>query len=164
MMAQQKGFVLLVIMTMLGILSLLTLSSMQTVWLYLKTSQQRIRYDENHNQLEMLAKKIAENLLCRRHKINLQSKHAKVELQDLGEYSCLKIKMDGKYYASHHWLISVRSSWLPSKVLQVRVATPAHISTCQAGSQRIIESGMISWHSFLEDDHDILQGLKNVPN
>ena len=155
---RQTGFIFITTLFMISILALLILSLMQSIFLYAKTSNQRINHHQALYQLENVALKL--NVKQTSHCVifnpdfSLPKKLLRdqrgcdwVEAQviyhyivsDLGVYPCLYIGSN----ASHHWLVSIVSSLEPSILLQVRFAMPENKVECQASDSRQIQQGIV---------------------
>ena len=141
---KQNGFILIIVMSMLAIMLSLTLTLMHTLLIYVKTHNQRAFQHEHFYQLETKAKNIWEHFVSTEKKVPFLSNDAVVE--DLGVYSCVTIRAEQKSYASHHWLITVKSTDSSGAIVQIRGAFPAIISNCTSPVKREIHSGIISWH------------------
>lgn len=158
---QQDGIVLLTTMMMLVILSLLVLSLMQSVFLYIKSSRQIIENHQLFHQMEVLANQldatacIVENkdpnqlidLLSHDQGCLIEEKGHWYQyvIEDMGVYSCLQIMVNAAPQGSHHWLITLVSMQSPRILLQLRIARPAETTTCDVSLAHSIASGVISW-------------------
>lgn len=153
-----KGFILLAVLLMMSILSLFILSSMQTIFLYTKTSNQRVSAHQTIYQLETVALKLskqshfnclishpdfnqARNLLREKKGCEWRDKSIRYHyiINDLGSFPCLTIGPD----VSHHWLISIISSLNPHVLLQLRFVTREKKVECKASDSRQMHAGIV---------------------
>lgn len=145
------------------ILTLLVLSLMQEVFVYIKSSNQiRINHDVFH-QMEGIANTLdlansacvvldkdpnqvvdmlAKNQGCVMVEGTRQYRYA---LEDLGLHPCLQIVVDETLYGSHHWLVTVASMQSPNMILQLRKARPVETDKCELSTRHRIYPGVISW-------------------
>jgi len=165
MISKQRGMVLPITITMIIILTLIVLSLMQAVFLYLKASNNQIANHKNLYELEALANQLIDlnakpecivneqnpnilaSLLLQNHGclFKYNKKNYYYIIADLGIYSCLQIKILENIYSSHHWLISVIPEPPKQHLLQLRVAKPYTLSECLLDEAKMISSGIISW-------------------
>lgn len=163
-MIKSAGAVLLTTIIMVTLLATLILSLTHALLLYIHASSHLISRHNSFYQLENSAAvlSLSKNLppSCGAGKqtpnqlidLLLSGKgclytHAKQRYyylwQDLGDYPCLRINAGKNTYASHHLLISLRSS--EGDVLQLRLGTVAiKDSSCKTGS-RVVNNGILSW-------------------
>lgn len=162
---QESGMVLLTTIIMIVILTMLVLTLMQTVCLYIKISNQVVIRHETLYQLEAAAhqlirvkndpncmvtdedlNQVVDWLLHKRgcsFKDNNHQYHYVID--DLGLYPCLQIVFGKQKYSSHHWLISIASEPPRQDILQLRVTEPVRAISCDVSSVHQINSGVISW-------------------
>jgi hypothetical protein len=163
----KKGFILLTTVTMIAVLLTLVLSLQNSIYLEIKTSNVFIKAHQDFYKLEDLAEQISQNIsgyatkdcvvakldMNEINKTLLISKGCRLEdknhdhyyiVSDLGVYSCLQIGDKDIKYSSHHWLISLTSKELSSKIIQIRIALPIKISNCDLSESKIIQAGIIS--------------------
>jgi hypothetical protein len=153
---------------MIVILTMLVLTLMQAVFLYIKINHSVVTNHERLYQLETMARKLAMSkevlsftdclftetnpndmvamLLndqgCALRENNL---HYDYLIDDLGIYPCLKIMWNNEIHSSHHWLITVASSPPRRQVAQLRIAKPINDVACELIEPRQIFTGIISW-------------------
>ena len=160
---QQSGVVLLTTIMMIVVLTLLVLSLMQGVLLYIKGNNQ---IEVNHqtlyqmeavaNQLDLtneacVVKDKTPNQLMSM--VSSQQGCRFVDgdrdylylLEDLGLFPCLQILRNETPQGSHHWLMTLARTKPPHLVLQWRVAAPAKTQVCELGAVHTIHQGVISW-------------------
>ncbi len=149
-------------------MTLLVLSLLQGVFLYIKLNNQVVKNHKNFYQLEAMAYKLAMkkdglassdcimtetnpnqivDLLLAKQGCTLTDNNQNYHylIDDLGLYPCLQVQEDKTIYSSHHWLISV-ATFLPHQaILQLRIAKPDRAITCERPEVHIINSGVISW-------------------
>ncbi len=162
---RQRGLVLLTTVIMISILTLLILSLMQSVFLYIKVNNQVLRNHELLYQLEAVAyqlgkenytsdclltnenpNQILELLLSRQGCFFRAENQQYIYLvNDLGLFPCLHIRDGKEIHSSHHWLITVMSPPPQQAVLQVRISKAVQAITCQASEMRMINKGLLSW-------------------
>lgn len=161
---RQRGIVLLTTMMILVIVTLLILSLMQGVFLYIKSSHQIMRHHEVFRQMEIMAttRNLRSNAACvvqdknPNQLVDMLSANQgciigegphqyRYIVDDLGLYPCLQLVVDEVVQGSHHWLVTLASMKPPKLVLQLRMVEPAEASKCELGMARQIHSGVISW-------------------
>lgn len=160
---QQIGIVLLTTMIMMSLLSVLMLSLMQSVLLYAKVSNQIVLTHKLFYQLEAAAQALISSSAppdCiltgedPNHIIDLllhqkgcyfvhNEQSYSYLIDDLGLYPCLRMLYKSHTYSSHHWLITIVSLPL-SRVLQLRIAKPAKMITCDL-KEHYINNEVLSW-------------------
>jgi hypothetical protein len=156
---------LLTAIIMISILTMLVLLLMQTLYIYIKASNQVVSSHNEFYQLETAARflssepfvadciltnedpnKVIE--LLRRHQGCLQEiNHRQFYylIDDLGRFPCLNIMENDELYASRHWLISVLSKRGQRTLLQLRIARLGEMMDCRGSFHRQIPSGIVSW-------------------
>ncbi len=157
--------VLLTTSIMIAILTMLVLTLMQAVFLYIKVGNQVVIKHEALYQLEAAAHKLIMandepncmvtdedpnqivDLLLHNHGCLLSDNHRQYYyvIDDLGLYPCLQIVYRKKIYSSHHWLISVATAPPRQDILQLRIAKPVRAMRCDFFEDRQINRGVISW-------------------
>lgn len=171
---KQKGFVILITTMMLSILTMLILSLMQSVFLYIKVSNQVLIKHELLYQLEAVAQQIVKadyslDCLLREENPNniielllqkqgclfaWENKKYYYLINDLGLFPCLQMMSSNQVSSTHHWLVTV-SSPPQQEILQLRVAKPAKAIACDFDKIRLINNGVISWR--------YLGHIENIP-
>lgn len=159
----QRGIILLTTMMMIGILTLLVLSLMQGVFLYIKSSHQVMTNHQVFRQMEIMStqlkltntdcmaqdkspNQLVDMLLAKQGCIMTDGTYQyRYVVEEVGLYPCLQLVVDGELKNSHHWLVTVASMQLPEWVVQMRIARPLGSSTCELAMARQIHSGVISW-------------------
>ena len=159
----QTGIVLLTTLLMMAILSLLVLSLMQSVWLYLKTNNQLIHQHDAFygmeavlNRLDFKAPDCVVHQQTPNQLINAvgahqgctyteKKRHFTYIIEELEHYPCLQIDATNGIQGSQHWLITVASDALPNVILQVRYAVPIETEACLLGLPHRIRTGVLSW-------------------
>ena len=146
-MNRQGGMVLLTTMLMMVILTLLVLSLMQGVLLYIKASHQMMANHQGLHEMEVLANKLllTKTVCVDGCVINDGSRQYRYVVDDQGLYPCLQIAVGESLHQSHHWLVTLATMQPPNVVLQLRFAQPADIAKCESSSVRQIRSGVVSW-------------------
>lgn len=144
---KQSGFVLLTTILMIAILSLLVLSLMQGVFLYIKGCNQIVTNHESFYRLEAVADKLVLSHPACSHGCTLvEGKHEyRYELEDLGVFPCLPIKVNNVVYSSRHWRITVAAIQPNPVILQLRIATIAGVAQCDGALPHTIRPGVLSW-------------------
>lgn len=162
-----SGFILPITMIMIASMTVLTLSLMQSIFIYLKLIHQIEKKHDNFYALEATAIRLANamdhpgrsectmNLMDPNQMIEMlerhqgcrythKNRHYEYLMDDLGIFPCLKIISNHTRYSSHHWLISVVTSSNAS-VLQLRIAKPYKDISCDGRDEHLINPGVISW-------------------
>ena len=160
--------VLLTTIMMIVILTMLVLTLMQAVCLYIKVNHSVVNNHESMYQLETVARTLAmsrqvmsftdclfteanpnaivamllNNQGCA---ITDNNRRYSYLIDDLGVFPCLKIMFNNKVNSSHHLLITVASASPHMQILQVRVAKPMNDVGCELFEPREILAGIISW-------------------
>ncbi len=160
---QQSGMVLLTTMMMIVILTLLVLSLMQGVFLYIKSCNQVMANHHVFHQMEGIANtldlanaacvvwdknpnQLVDMLLANQGCVVVDgTRQYRYVLEDLGLYPCLQILMDEFMHGSHHWLVTLASMQPPNIILQMRMARPFVTDRCESSSSQRIYSGIVSW-------------------
>lgn len=166
---RQKGIVLFMTMITLSIVTLLILSLMQATLLYVKASNQLIQRHHAFYQLEAAANQLGVfsirdsrcmvsdkdpnevvELLQRQHGCTtvVEQQSYRYLVEDLGVYSCLRIKSGRRLQSSHHWLLSVTTGGPTFELLQLRIARKVDLAPCD-GRSIIINEGVVSWRHLL---------------
>ncbi len=165
-----SGMVLLTTMIMLSILTLLVLSLMQGVFLYVKSTRQIVQNHALFYQLEKVARTLdLSRLSCvvsgqdpnqlmylvSRHQ-GCGTKQYHYNVQDMGLFPCLQIFTEDKVQGSHHWLVTIANTQQPDLVLQLRFAVAASAGVCETGGH-LIQPGVVSWrkiHVLLDSNNE----------
>lgn len=165
-MKRTDGFVLFTTILMLAMLTLLVLSLMQAMLLYVKAGHELTVRHQTFYQLETAAKVIRLSQLANQeapctveekpfHSIieSLSKRgcekviHSHVYLylfEDLGVFPCLHMVRKHHTFSSHHWRLTVIPKKQPSEVLQLRITSKANLQACD-GNVVDIRQGMVSW-------------------
>jgi hypothetical protein len=127
-----KGFVLFTTILMLAMLTLLVLSLMQAVLLYVKAGNQLTHRHQAFYQLETAAHLLQLSHLANHDfqcTVENKSPNEVIEhlkhhhgcekvigqeayvylLEDLGDFPCLQIELEHQIWSSHHWRLTVMS-------------------------------------------------------
>lgn len=167
MILANRGFVFPMTLVMLVIMILLTLSLMQSLFFYLKLTQQINKKHADFYALESTALRLAQSMKAKEGNectMSMMDPNQMIEMlqihqgcsythrnrryeyliDDLGLYPCLKIRTIHGLNSSHHWLITV-ISLSDSSILQLRIAQPVKILSCDEKIEHMIHSGIMSW-------------------
>jgi len=160
---QQGGIVLLTTMMMLMLLTVLVLSLMKSVFLYIKSSHQVIDNHQLFRQIEQISKtldmrsaacvvqdknpnQLIEMMSMNQGCLIVEGNHQySYLLDDQGRYPCLQIEVDGILYGSQHWLLTIASMQPPNIILQLRVAKAIDTAQCELPMVHQIHAGVLSW-------------------
>ena len=160
---QQGGMVLLTTIMMIVILTMLVLSLLQSVFLYIKSSNLVMANHQVFHQMEDLANtldltnaacvvrdknpnQLVDMLSANQGCVMVEGRRQyRYVLEELGLYPCLQILMDGTLYGSQHWLVTLASMQPPNMILQLRMARPAETHACELSTMPRIYSGVVSW-------------------
>lgn len=165
-MKRNDGFVLFTTILMLAMLTLLVLSLMQAMLLFVKASHELIMRHQTLYQLETAAKVIRLSHLANQEvpcTVEEKPLHNIIErlsqrgcekvirshvylylIEDLGVFSCLHIVRKHHAFSSHHWRLTVIPKNQPSEVLQLRITNRANPQACD-GNVVEIRQGIVSW-------------------
>lgn len=150
---------------MIVILTMLVLTLMKAVFLYIKVDNQVVIKHEALYELEAVAHKLinvqmdpncvviiddpnqALDLLLHHGGCSLidNNRQYYYVVDDLGLYPCLQMISGKKIDSSHHWLITVATVPPRQEILQLRIAKPAQAMACDFVEARQINEGVISW-------------------
>lgn len=169
---KSKGFILLMTLLMMSVLSLLLLSSMQHVLLYYKAINQLKENHKDFYQLEYLSRKLAErnltsfdrecfareeepNKVIKRlasHKgcpLRKDNKDYRFLIEDLGPFPCLMTLINNKPVSTHHIRISLLAigNNKPDALLQLRNIKASSSQLCEEQGQ-VVPLGVSSWRYF----------------
>jgi hypothetical protein len=174
--------ILLTTIVMIIVLTMLVLTLMQAVFLYIKVSNQVVSKHEALYQLEAVAHKLImlkndpnciitegdpnqmidllqHNRGC---SFDDNQRHYRYVVDDLGLFPCLQIVSGKKKYSTHHWLITVAAVG-GQDILQLRIAKQARELTCNFLEERQIHQGVISWRQ-VGQTHLMINMFTNYPN
>lgn len=173
-MMKQSGFIFLMTLMVVAVISLLVLTSMQHILLYHKAINKQEELHQNFYQLEEIALQLVQHaplgadcvgymdaanqvLQKLQHGAGCSLKEGASEYQyfieDLGAFPCLVVRKHGLRRASYHRRVSVvrMAEGYPSSLLQIRFITAGAVMDCEA-TQRVIRSGVSSWRYFASVD------------
>ncbi|CAM3073519.1 Uncharacterised protein [Legionella steigerwaltii] len=165
---KDKGFVLLITLLIIGVIGLLTLTSMQHTLLYYKAINKQEVVHQNFYQLEDVALQLLHrhtefNQDCVLHtdSANQVMHHLlynkgcslisgktqyKYYIEDLGEFPCLRARYRGRKSATHHQRISIAliENGFPESLLQIRFVSRGEVIPCPT-KEHSISLGVSSW-------------------
>lgn len=170
---RSEGFVFLMTLAVISIITLLLMTSMQQILLYHKAINRQEKEHQNFYQLETIVLQLARkhDLLTSTCVINKDEPNAAIDalvhgggcrvtagsirygylIEDLGLFPCLVTEHDAMQQATHHLRITVlqltEDAHVPLAVLQVRYLKPEQSSLCQSRERRVLE-GISSWRYF----------------
>lgn len=130
---RSTGFVLLTTIMMIVILALLVLSLMQSLFLYIRSSNQVVINHKRLTEMEQIVDKLDLT------QSGYVGQYIYV-VEDLGLHPCLKINQLG----SHHWQVTIATTQPPHVVLQLRIARPIETEICESTAIQI-DPGIVSW-------------------
>lgn len=163
------GFILLMTLCIIFMMSLLLITCMQNALVYSKAVNQQEMLHQRFYQLEYQAIQIAQSPLLH-NKCLIQAsdpnqvigqlmhaegcilkvgaEHYRYLVEDLGDFPCLQVQKKQGKYASHHTRISIAVSSdalnTPEAVLQIRYINAALPQICPE-DERVVMSGISSW-------------------
>ena len=151
MITKNHGFVLIMTIVFLGLMSVLIISLMHSVLLYSKINnqlmyQQKSFYSLEHALSVILADK--EHFKdVRAPDVSLYIKKTRYHytVKDEGVYPCLQMSVGQERFATHHWEVSIYQHNVPLETLVVRVATTEPLVVCPSKKIRVISDGVLSW-------------------
>ncbi|MBI2786291.1 MAG: type II secretion system protein [Legionella longbeachae] len=169
---KSNGFILLLTLLIISVISLLILASMQHILLYYKVINKQEELHQNFYQLESLVLRLAykrtisEEQACVVHEdsanqvmhtlryqrgcaLNRGLSHYQYLIEDLGEFPCLVTYYRGRKRATHHQRISAVQieGGTPASFLQIRFITTGGVPNCLTKERQIV-LGMSSWRYF----------------
>ncbi|MCW8471717.1 type II secretion system protein [Fluoribacter gormanii] len=166
-----KGFILLVTLLIIGVISLLILTSMQHTLLYYKAINKQEMLHQNFYQLEDVTLQLLHQHQAFNHDCLVRSDSAnqaihhllhqkgcslisgltkyKYYIEDLGEFPCLVVRYKGRKSATHHQRVTVvpMEDGVPASLLQVRFISAGRVLPCLA-KERTVSLGVSSWRYF----------------
>jgi hypothetical protein len=164
---KQQGMLMLTTILMLSIMSLLILTLLQGVLLYVKASHALVNRHQRFYQLEAVEQVLRLSLTneidndcwvidknpneivhllrlkngCRQ---RILDKTYQYLIEDLGEQPCLRIASAHEVRSSHHWLLTAAHTDPPLTIMQWRIAMAINLLACET-EVRMIPEGVISW-------------------
>ncbi|MCE3533351.1 type II secretion system protein [Legionella resiliens] len=165
---KNQGFILLVTLLIISVISLLILTSMQHVLLYYKTINKQEVLHQNFYQLEGVALRLLQQQPVLNSECLMRSDSAnqvihnlleykgcslksglaqyKYYIEDLGEFPCLVVRYKGRKSASHHQRVTVASfeDGSPASLLQIRLISAGRAIPCLA-TEHAAPLGVSSW-------------------
>ena len=163
----QQGMVLLLTIVMMAIMTLLSLSLMQSTLLSMKVSHQVFKNQDELHQLEAIAYRLAvervtPNCVMKEHNPNEMIRMVLQDgcelkdhgedytylIDDLGLFSCLQRVLGKNRYSTHHWIITVAKKNTIPEILQLRVAKRVPSLPCE-GEVRQLRGFVLSWRYLL---------------
>ncbi|KTD72945.1 hypothetical protein [Legionella tucsonensis] len=165
---KNKGFILLLTLLIIAVISLLILTSMQHVLLYYKTINKQEVLHQNFYQLEDIALRLlhqrtalSPDCVTRSDSANqvihnlLEYKGCSLKsgltqykyyVEDLGEFPCLVVRYKGRKSASHHQRVTVVpfEEGSPVALLQIRYISAGRVIPCLV-KEHAIPLGVSSW-------------------
>lgn len=168
-MNKDKGFIFVITVLMITVISLLVLASMQQILLYYKVinrqeASHRYFYNLEDVTRQLIQKKrVFFDPSCIRSEVSPNQAIPKLLhhqgcfftdealryeyfIEDLGDYPCLVTHTKGKVYATHHQRVSILqfNKGEPTSFLQVRWVAVGGVANCLT-QERAIPTGVISW-------------------
>ena len=157
--------VLLTTIVMIVVLTMLVLTLMQAIFLYIKVNHQVVRKHDALYALETVAYSLMISEKNKECLVHIEDPNQVIEqlshqlgcvihdngreyhylIDDLGVFPCLQIQLDEKIYSSQQWLISVASSPPQQEIMQLRIAKPVMAIACDQGDALQINRGLMSW-------------------
>ncbi len=163
----QRGVVLFSTLLMIAVISLLVLSLMQAVLLYMKTCNQLIHQHDVLHEMESVIQRLdlarsdcvvhqkTPNELIDQMVAHQGCTHTEKDrvytyiIGDLGPYPCLPIETPNGLQGSRHWLITIATASLPNTLLQVRLSMPEKTQACLRSAPHPIHAGVLSFRKVL---------------
>ena len=163
----QQGMVLLTTIIMMAIMTLLSLSLMQSTLLSMKVCHQVFTNQDELHQLEAIAYRLAARTVasnCLMKEVNpnemiqivlhegcvLKERGSEYTylVDDLGVFTCLQRILGKNRYSTHHWIITVAKKNTIPVILQLRIAKPVQLLPCD-GEVRRLRGPVLSWRYLL---------------
>lgn len=169
-----SGFIFLMTLCVILVISLLVLASMQQVLLYYKAINRQEVLHQNFYQLEHLAMQLVRSsslhtskdcylqednantvikkLINKGCSIILSQKKYLYGIEDLGEFPCLVLEQGGQKYISHHFRVTVLQDEqdIASSVIQLRFIKLSSSSLSCSEEEIWVKEGVSSWR-YLSD-------------
>lgn len=162
---QQAGMVLLTTIMLIVIITMLILTLMQGILLYIKSNKQIVSNHQSFYQMEAFAHKLNLNSsACTVHNKNSNQLITILQthqgctlvdgsyqytyiLGDMGSFPCLQIQVGDTWYGSRHVLVTIATRQQHEQLLQFHFALPAKTSICQSSALHRIHQGVVSWRN-----------------
>ncbi len=161
---KSSGFILLMTLLIILVLSALGLTCLNQVLLYHKALNSMEVQHERFYQLEHFAlelarmssssvkecviyKDIANGVIAQLRKqkgclLSVSGDKYRYLIEDLGDFPCLKVHKSSHNEATHHIRVTVMSN--NNSILQIRYLTPTHSQKC-IGTVQFVTPGIKSW-------------------
>lgn len=169
---KSKGFILLMTLLIILVISLLALTCLQHVMLYHKAINKLETQHQNFYQLEHLAielarvrsSKLDKNCVINKDVANqvlaqlthqegcslvLGADKYQYLIEELSDFPCLRVYKSGQHYSTHHRRVTLISlaDGSPRSLLQIRYLTPIQAQPC-IGAIHTVTPGLSSWRYF----------------
>lgn len=170
---QCGGFIFLMTLNIIFIITLLLLTCLQQVLLYSKAINSQEKEHQNFYQLEAIAMQLAQtqglvasscfknkeapnsiiDKLVHNQGCSLTADHVSYQyfVEDLGTFPCLVSEHEGVKYATRHSRVTLLQlsdeAHLPAAVLQIRYIKADNAWGCQ-GAEHQVSEGISSWRYF----------------
>jgi len=162
-----NGFIFMVTLCFISVISLLLLTYMQHVMIYQRASTKQEMHHQRFYQMEHLARGLSKasfNSPCRWQQdvtngaieqlkmhggclLKLGQDHYRYIIEDLGIYPCLVVEHQGIIQSTHHSRVSLlleANEEHAASALQIRMIHPAGELSC-AQEPRMVTEGVSSW-------------------
>ncbi len=161
-MKTEQGFVLILTLCFISIISMLILSSMQHVLFYLRMINHHKEQQDHFYQAEIIIRQLATNPVATKclspeigaNKViaSLMNSHCIKDnypyiIEDLGEFPCLVSKKTEHLVSTHHFRISLMVQ--NHGLLQIRTMQPTAQNNCRK-QPKYITSGIHSWRYLVD--------------
>ena len=169
-MKQHAGFIFLMTLCTVAIISLLVLTCMQHILLYYKAINAIAHQHQQFNQLEAVARDLAfaqySNLdpdcieyrdaanqvieRLKKHQGCSKGTQYRYLIEELGDFPCLVIQSQERKYSTHHRRVSVlllADDNSPESFIQIRHISAMNALSC-AGTETEVTEGISSWRYF----------------
>lgn len=174
MSVKYQGFILVMTLLMLFVISMLVMTCLQEVWLYHQAMNSRAEQHQSFYHMERIAMELAKSDLLdikgncvidgdqanhiwqtlKEHhgcSINVEQSQFKYLVEDLGDYPCLVALVNHQEFMTHHHRVSVfsESGEKSTSLLQVRVINPASTKVCSQ-EPLSVKLGVSSWRYLIK--------------
>ena len=170
-----SGFILMVTLCFISLISILLLALMQHICLYQKALSKQELQHQRFYQLEHLARRLLRSKYAQEgsscwhmqdlaNEALVQLKHSgacslaqgkahyRFIVEDLGIYPCIAVEQEGMFKSSHHLRLSLlieADEEHSASALQIRLIKAADQLLC-LGKRRDVDLGISSWRYFAE--------------
>lgn len=149
-MKQNKGFVLILVLLILAVISWMSVMQWGQMLLYQRMIQSLIAQKNTLMTLEKLAQKfwqknLQEPGLSSSGKVFFETKSVSYFIKQAGVFPCIQLKKGSEIFSTQHVIMTFFLDDNPNQKLVIRFAKPVTIKPCLLSGVRVIENELLSW-------------------